>query len=138
MPEFFGVRTFILLDWFVSDYNSRKKQYSFAGDKGEIQAADLAATEGAHLLGHIKSRIRPVLKMGFELREEFVPTSVEGQWFNMRFLSFGLESKNLEKATSLNFILEKIKQLGLKAPKLSFKLFYLPSYRALRRPKGII
>lgn len=137
MSEFDGVETFIMLDWFVKDYLQKTRKYSLSGDKGTIMAANLAAKDGLRLLAVVKGRIRPVLKMGFELRQEAVPTSVEGTWFNLPFLSFGTHSENLEKTQAVGFILGKIKQMELPSPKLSFKLFYLPSLPSAISTEGV-
>lgn len=136
MAEFDGIETFVMLDWFVNDFRLKTQKYSLLGDKGTIMAANLAAKDGLRLLTSVRGRIRPVLKMGFELRQETVPTSVEGTWFNMPFLSFGAESETLEKTQAVDFVLERTRQMDLPSPELSFKLFYLPSLPGATTTEG--
>ena len=127
LHEFFGIESYVLLDWYVTHYNSKKRQVSFSGDKGAIISADMAVKEGSLLLKYIKTRLKPIEKMGFELRKEFVPSSMDDFVSTMYYLSFGFETSNLEKAKVVNFILERLKRLNLEPSNLKFKWYYLPS-----------
>ena len=127
LHEFFGIESYVLLDWYVTHYNSKKRQVSFSGDKGAIISADMAVKEGSLLLKYIKTRLKPIEKMGFELRKEFVPSSMDDFVSTMYYLSFGFETSDLEKAKVVNFILERLKRLNLEPSNLKFKWYYLPS-----------
>jgi len=136
VSEFKGIRLFVALDWFVSDFRSKIDRYVLYGDAQKIVAAYKAAFEGSSLLASIRSRIKPLLALGFELREEAVPTSVGDTWFNMRFLSFGLESKVFVNTLATNFVTDKLKQMELVPPELNFKLFYLAPMPAATTTEG--
>ena len=136
MSEFGGIRLYVALDWFVNDFCLKTGKYLLTGDGGKIALAYQAAYKGQRLLASVRERIAPLLEMGFELRQEAVPTSVEGAWFNMPFLSLGIESKGLQKTKAVAFILPRLKKMGLESPELSFKLFYLPAFPAATTTEG--
>jgi hypothetical protein len=77
-----------------------------------------------------------LLKLGFELIREAVPTSVGETWFNMGYLSFGTDSNSLQETQAVYYILPRLRKMGLNPPDLNFKLFYLPSLPAATTTKG--
>jgi hypothetical protein len=134
--EFDGIKTFVELDWFVSDFRSKTKRYSLSGDQEKIQAAYEAVGIGSSILATVRGRISPLLKLGFELIREAVPTSVGETWFNLAYLSFGIESENLQKTEAVDFILPRLEKMGLTLRELIFKLFYLPPLPAATTTEG--
>jgi hypothetical protein len=111
-------------------------QSPFSGDQGKIQSAYEAVGQGSSIIASVRGKISPLLKMEFELIRETVPTSVGEIWFNMPYLSFGTESKSLQKNKTVDFILPRLKKMGLNPPELRFKRFYLPPLPAATTTEG--
>ena len=127
--KFENLETFVLLDWFVADFESKFARYRLTGDYGFIQRALNASSKGRILLAGMK---KPIQKISKELRldidQETIHTEIaNGVWSNITFLSFGVEAKEIGETYAIHFI-DKIleNKMAMKTPRLLFKLFYLP------------
>jgi hypothetical protein len=118
------------LDWFVKELRNRSKAFSLNGDQSIINAAFDSAEKGIKILASMRGRFSSLNNLDFEASSEAVPTSAHGSWFDLYFLSFGINSNELKKTIVVDFISTNLKKMGLDLPDFDVKLFYMPSVLA--------
>lgn len=127
-----NIETFVLLDWFVRDFDYKFPRYQYIGDHLFIQHVIDAASRGRIILAKIRSHLADIAKkFELDLDYESIPTQVsppDGPWVNVHYFSFGMEVEELANTYATRFIIEFLTQkMELKVPSLKFKLFFLPS-----------
>jgi len=130
MP-FGNVETFVILNWFITDFDSKYQRYLFTGDGVLIDRIIKAAGRGRIILAKMKKPIQEISrKLTLDLSCESIRTQAfppTGPWHNVYFLSFGKEVDGLKDTYATQFVIESLDQkMGIKSPPLRFKLFYLP------------
>lgn len=126
--EFENIEIYVLLNWFVDDFESKSIRYNFSGNNQLIQSTLFASTQGRTLLALMKNPVEKIAKeFKLDIDLEANPTEIDGNSVNIPFLSFGFETNDLKDSKAINFIVKNIEEkLGIKVPPLRFKIFYLP------------
>ena len=138
--EFENVETFVLLDWFVADFNSKFLRYHLTGDCGLIQRALGASSQGVTILARMKKPIQKIAKeLKLDIDQETVHTEVNGNWVSITYLSFGIKAKELAETYAIRFVNKILKsKMSIETPPLRFKIFYLPSLPVATTDEGHI
>lgn len=136
--EFGNVETFVLLDWFVADFESKFARYHLAGDQEFIQRALNASNQGRRILAKMKEPIQQIAKkLNLDIDQETLDTEVNGNRASITWLSFGVEAQELGKTHAVRFIRKILEsKMTLRVPLLRFKLFYLPRLPIATKEEG--
>jgi hypothetical protein len=138
-----NIETFILLDWFITDFDSKFQRYRYTGDEVLIKQVINAAGVGRLILAKMRKPIQEIAKT---LTLDLSIESVEGGGYfpsepryNVYFLSFGKEVNELKDTYATQFVIKLLDQeMQIKTPALKFKLFYLPPLPAATSDEGHI
>jgi hypothetical protein len=126
-----NVETFVFLDWFITDFDSKYQRYRLTGDGFLIGQIIKVAAQGRTILAKMKKPIQEISKnLMLDLSIESVRTQAfppSGPWHDVYFLSFGKKVDQLKDTYATQFVIKSLNQeMGIKSPALRFKLFYLP------------
>lgn len=138
---FKNIETYVLLDWFIKDFDSKYERYRFVGDNFLIEHTIKAAGQGRAVLARVRKPIEEISRsLGLDLIYESVPTQIfppSGPWHNVHFLSFGFEDRRFTDAYVTQFIINSLEQkMHIESPELRFKLFYLPQLPTATSDEG--
>lgn len=122
------METLVLLDWFVTDFNSKSLRYHMTDSYGFTLQALKASTQGMEILARMKNPILNIAKkLNLSIDQETLSTEVNGNRVRSNYLSFGVDAEELRETYALQFIGEILKtKMDMEIPPLRFKLFHLP------------